>query len=121
MDYRLLLNIQLDADSITSLSESLVAYCKRKKNNHAVSLKDLLTMVPIKIKNIDDIYPRIKECSQVRRMWNTSELAMKLGVNRQTLYNWKKNGYLVYSPQKLIDLETTVELWECMIPYFSRI
>ena len=121
MNYNQLLNIQLDIDSILILSEKLVEYSKKNKNTDTLPLRTLLELVPIKIKNIDEIYPRIKECSQIRRMWNTSELAMKLGVNRQTLYNWKKNGYLVYSPQKLIDLQTTVELWECMIPYFSRI
>ncbi len=42
------------------------------------------------------------------------ELSERLGISRQTLYNWRDEGWLVMDGGK-VHLPKTIELWELFI------
>jgi hypothetical protein len=58
------------------------------------------------LKKLADIATRKESC-------NFSEFAGWLDVSRQTVYNWRDNGYLVHTKSK-IDIPATVRLWESL-------
>jgi len=58
------------------------------------------------LEKLADIATRKESC-------NFSEFAGWLDVSRQTVYNWRDNGYLVHTKSK-IDIPATVRLWESL-------
>ncbi len=82
-----------------------------------INVETILDEAAPKIGGVEEYIKKLEHSSQIRKTCNFSELATWLNVSRQTVYNWKKFGYLVYD-KTAIDLAATVELWKS-IPWLS--
>ena len=82
-----------------------------------INVETILDEAAPKIGGVEEYNKKLEHSSQIRKTCNFSELATWLNVSRQTVYNWKKFGYLVYD-KTAIDLAATVELWKS-IPWLS--
>ena len=75
------------------------------------SVKELLAFALPRIENWKDRLEQMKAYANVREECNNKELATRLDVSRQTIYNWKEWGYIVYKGTK-VDIPGTIQLWE---------
>ena len=82
-----------------------------------IDIETILDEAAPKIGGVEEYIKKLEHSAQIRKTCNFSELATWLDVSRQTVYNWKKFGYLVYD-KTAIDLAATVELWKS-IPWLS--
>ena len=82
-----------------------------------INVETILDEAAPKIGGVEEYIKKLEHSAQIRKTCNFSELATWLNVSRQTVYNWKKFGYLVYD-KTAIDLAATVELWKS-IPWLS--
>ena len=64
-----------------------------------------------RIQNKVEVISKLKACADLRAEWNISELNIRTGISRQTVYNWDSHGYLVHAPNKKLDLRKTLQLW----------
>lgn len=114
MTYKDFLKLKFDLDSFEFAIAMLKGYFDRNpdpKQKEQCSLEELLSFCPLKIKDMSIILDRLKQCAELRRDWNVSELARKLKVSRPTIYNWTNYNYLIWHGRK-IDVIRTSELWE---------
>ena len=108
----LTLGIQVDVNK----AYDLLRMFKEAGQSH-IDIETILDEAAPKIGGVEEYIKKLEHSSQIRKTCNFSELATWLNVSRQTVYNWKKFGYLVYD-KTAIDLAATVELWKS-IPWLS--
>ncbi len=102
-----MLNLKLDVETVKALMELY-----QQQNYGQTTIFELLRLAAPKIGNKEEKLGLLKKCAAVRQVWNISELAAKLDVSRQTLYNWKIEGYLLLDSQGRVHLPSTINLWE---------
>ena len=115
-----LLNIRLNANSVTDMLQ----YPKEKdekakktgvyKTYSLISVRDLISICAIKIEKPAVHIEKMKALAENRKLYNMKELSERLGISRQTLYNWRDGGWLVMDEGK-VHLPKTIELWELFI------
>ena len=108
----LTLGMQVDVNT----AYDLLRMFKDAGQSH-INVETILDEAAPKIGGVEEYIKKLEHSSQIRKTCNFSELATWLNVSRQTVYNWKKFGYLVYD-KTAIDLAATVELWKS-IPWLS--
>lgn len=77
-----------------------------------IRVGELIKYCSPRIELRNERYQKMKELSQLRPIWNFKELAARLGTSRQTLYNWKDEGWIVTDRDGKADLARTTKLWE---------
>ena len=102
-----ILNLKLDVKTVKALMELY-----QQQNYGHTTVSELLRLATPKIDDKEEKLGLMKKCAAVRQVWNISELAPKLDVSRQTLYNWKSEGYLLLDSQGKVHLPSTIKLWE---------
>ena len=108
----LTLGMQVDVNK----AYDLLNMFKEAGQSH-IDIETILDEAAPKIGGVEEYIKKLEHSLQIRKTCNFSELATWLNVSRQTVYNWKKFGYLVYD-KTAIDLAATVELWKS-IPWLS--
>lgn len=108
----LILRMQVDVNKACDLLRMF----KEAGHSH-IDICSLLRASTPKIVGVEEYIKKLKLRMQNRVSCNISEFAIWLDVSRQTVYNWKQYGYLVFSGKK-IDLPGTIELWQS-IPWLS--
>lgn len=102
-----ILQMSLDAKALKFVSEFL-----EKEHLDKIRLSELISLCGPRIKNQRQKYDKMKELVALRPDWNWKELAPKLQVARQTLYNWRDEGWMVTTDSGKPDLKKTIRLWE---------
>lgn len=108
----LTLGMQVDVNK----AYDLLRMFKETGQSH-IDIETILDEAAPKIGGVEEYIKKLEHSSQIRKTCNFSKLATWLNVSRQTVYNWKKFGYLVYD-KTAIDMAATVELWKS-IPWLS--
>lgn len=101
-----LLNLNID---VNATIRALVAM--KAHGDTTIPMAVLLKFTLPKIGNSIEKMNRIKHLSELKDIVSISWLASNLEVTRQTIYNWKENGYLVFNEDGKISLTQTLELW----------
>ena len=115
-----LLNLRLNARGVASMLQWLKEDDDRAKKagiyktHSLITIRDLISICAIKIDNPKVHIEKMKALSENRKLYNMKELSGYLGISRQTLYNWKDEGWLVMDEGK-VHLPNTIELWELFI------
>lgn len=115
-----LLNIRLNASSVTDMLQYLKESNERAKKtgvyktHSLISVRDLISICAIKIEKPAVHIEKMKALAENRKLYNMKELSERLGISRQTLYNWRDEGWLVMDEGK-VNLPKTIELWELFI------
>ena len=102
-----ILNLKLDVKTVKALMELY-----QQQNYGHTTVSELLRLATPEIDDKEEKLGLLKKCAAVRPISNISELSSKLGVSRQTLYNWKSEGYLLLDNQGKVHLPSTIKLWE---------
>lgn len=115
-----LLNIRLDATRVTDMLKWLKEIDGKNKKTGVhktrslITVRDLISICAIKIDKPKVHIEKMKALSESRKLYNMKELSERLGISRQTLYNWRDEGWLVMEEGK-VHLPRTIELWELFI------
>lgn len=115
-----LLNIRLDATGVTDMLKWLKENDGKGrktgvyKTHSLISIRDLISTCAIKIDKPKAHIEKMRNLAQSRILYNMKELSERLGISRQTLYNWRDEGWLVMEGGK-VHLPRTIELWELFI------
>ena len=115
-----LLNIRLDATGVTDMLKWLKEIDGKsnktgvRKTRSLITVRDLISICAIKIDKPKVHIEKMKTLSENRKLYNMKELSERLGISRQTLYNWRDEGWLVMEEGK-VHLPRTIELWELFI------
>ena len=80
--------------------------CWKTFTNHLVKL-----CAP-RIEKRQERFEKLQSLAELRPIWNLKELSERLSTSRQTLYNWKEEGWLVVNSAGKADLKATVKLWK---------
>ena len=106
-----ILNIPIDIRTLNEYAKRLVT----KENRRAITIKELLQLATPRVANREAVMQKMAHLSTLRDDCNLSEFARALGVSRQSVTNWKDNGYLVLTLGNRIKVKDTLELWEYLI------
>ena len=106
-----ILNIPIDIRTLNEYAKRLVT----KENRRAITIKELLQLATPRVANREAVMQKMAHLSTLRDDCNLSEFARALGVSRQSVTNWKDNGYLVVTFGNRIKVKDTLELWEYLI------
>lgn len=115
-----LLNIRLDATGVTDMLKWLKGNDNKGKKtgvyktHSLISIRDLISTCAIKIDKPKVHIEKMRALAKSRNLYNMKELSVRLGISRQTLYNWRDEGWLVMEGGK-VHLPRTIELWELFI------
>lgn len=77
-----------------------------------IRIGDIIKYCAPRIERREERYAQIKKLSDLRPIWNFNEISKQIGVSRQTLYNWKDEGWIITDENGKADLKRTAELWE---------
>ena len=75
-----------------------------------IRVQELLQQCMGKIDNWQEKYVRLEELTSNHELSNYTEFANWMGVSRQTVNNWKANGYILLRDKK-VDLKQTFKFW----------
>ena len=103
-----LLRMQVDVGK----AYDLLAMFKEAKKTR-IDIQTILDEAAPKIVGYKKYLERLSDIATRKESCNFSEFAGWLDVSRQTVYNWRDNGYLVHIKSK-IDIPATVQLWESL-------
>ena len=103
-----LLRMQVDVGK----AYDLLAMFKEAKKTR-IDIQTILDEASPKIVGYKKYLERLSDIATRKDSCNFSEFAGWLDVSRQTVYNWRDNGYLVHTKSK-IDIPATVRLWESL-------
>ena len=106
-----ILNIPIDIRTLNEYAKRLVT----KENRRAITIKEILQLATPRVANREALMQKMAHLSTLRDDCNLSEFARALGVSRQTVCNWKDNGYLAITLGNRIKVKETLELWEYLI------
>ena len=106
-----ILNIPIDIRTLNEYAKRLVT----KENRRAITIKEILQLATPRVANREAVMQKMAHLSTLRDDCNLSEFARALGVSRQSVTNWKDNGYLVLTLGNRIKVKDTLELWEYLI------
>lgn len=80
--------------------------------NKKIRIRDIIKFCAPRIERREERFLQLKKLSEARPIWNFKELSERIGISRQTLYNWKDEGWILTDENGKADLKRTVELWE---------
>ena len=100
-------NLYVNAKWVRELCD-MVAETEYKK----VRIGDIIKFCAPRIERREERFLQLKKLSEARPIWNFKELSERIGISRQTLYNWKDEGWILTDENGKADLKRTVELWE---------
>ena len=106
-----ILNIPIDIRTLNEYAKRLVT----KENRRAITIREIIQLATPRIANREAIMQKMAHLSTLRDDCNLSEFARALGVSRQSIMNWKDNGYLAITLGNRIKVKDTLELWEYLI------
>ena len=106
-----ILNIPIDIRTLNEYATRLVT----KENRRAITIKEILQLATPRVANREALMQKMAHLSTLRDDCNLSEFARALGVSRQSVCNWKDNGYLSITISNRIKVKDTLELWEYLI------
>lgn len=106
-----ILNIPIDIRTLNEYAKRLVT----KENRRAITIREIIQLATPRVANREAIMHKMKHLSTLRDDCNLSEFARALGVSRQSIMNWKDNGYLAMAIGNRIKVKETLELWEYLI------
>lgn len=106
-----ILNIPIDIRTLNEYAKRLVT----KENRRAITIKEILQLATPRVANREALMQKMAHLSILRDDCNLSEFARALGVSRQSVCNWKDNGYLSITISNKIKVKDTLELWEYLI------
>lgn len=75
-----------------------------------VQLQELLRLCLAEIDNWPEKYERLGNLCKTHDSCNLSEFSRWMEVSRQTVYNWRENGYLILGG-KGVDMRETYKFW----------
>lgn len=116
-DIHELLNIRLNVTGVTDMLKWLKENDDKGKktgvyNTHLlISIRGLISTCAIKIDKLKVHIDKMRALTKSRNLYNMKELSECLGISRQTLYNWRDEGWLVMEVGK-VHLPRTIELWK---------
>lgn len=102
-----LLNLNIDINTALQTLTTM-----KDKGESTVPMPLFLKFTLPRIENSIEKMDKIKRFSDINDIVTVSWLANNLGVTRQTIYNWKANGYLIFNDDGKISLKQTLELWD---------
>jgi hypothetical protein len=82
-----------------------------KKGDDMVEVQDLLAFARPWITDWPEHLVRLERTAESHDRCTPTELANWNKVSRQTVYNWRDRGLLVYDAKKKIDVPATIALW----------
>ena len=103
-----LLRMQVDVGKAYDL---LKMFKEGKKTR--IDIQTILDEAAPKIVGYKKYLEKLADIATRKESCNFSEFAGWLDVSRQTVYNWRDNGYLVHTKSK-IDIPATVRLWDSL-------
>ena len=103
-----LLRMQVDVNKAYDL---LIMFKEAGKNR--IDIQTILDEAAPKIVGYRKYLEKLADIATRKESCNFSEFAGWLDVSRQTVYNWRDNGYLAHTKSK-IDIPATVCLWESL-------
>ncbi len=106
-----ILNIPIDIRTLNEYAKRLVT----KENRRAITIREVIQLATPRVANRDAVMQKMEHLATLRDDCNLSEFARGLGVSRQSVTNWKDNGYLVQAFNNRIKVKETLELWEYLI------
>lgn len=102
-----ILNLQVNAKYLKGLLE-----LSQDWNNPFISIGEIVKLCAPRIEKRQERFEKLQALAELRPIWNLKELSERLGMSRQTLYNWKEEGWLVVNSTGKADLKATVKLWK---------
>lgn len=88
-----------------------------KQGHKTIPFKVFIQFTTPRIQNKAEVIKKLSACAQLRPEWNISELNKRTGISRQTFYNWKEQGYLIFSLNKKLNLKETLKFWQDIDSY----
>lgn len=85
----------------------------KEAGKNRIDIQTILDEAAPKIVGYKKYLEKLADIATRKDSCNFSEFAGWLDVSRQTVYNWRDNGYLVHTKSK-IDIPATVRLWESL-------
>lgn len=85
----------------------------KEAGKNRIDIQTILDEASPKIVGYKDHLAKLSSIATRKESCNFSEFSGWLDVSRQTVYNWRGNGYLVHTKSK-IDIPATVQLWESL-------
>lgn len=85
----------------------------KEAGKNRIDIQTILDEAAPKIIGYKKYLEKLADIATRKESCNFSEFAGWLDVSRQTVYNWRDNGYLVHTKSK-IDIPATVRLWESL-------
>ena len=82
----------------------------KEAGKERIDVRTILDEAAPKIKDFPALASKLEQLSGSHDTCNVSEFYNWMKVSRQTVYNWRDCGYLVYSGRK-VNLPETLELW----------
>ena len=82
----------------------------KEAGKNRIDIQTILDEAAPKIVGYTKYLEKLADIATRKESCNFSEFAGWLDVSRQTVYNWRDNGYLVHTKSK-IDIPATVRLW----------
>lgn len=87
-------------------------FCEMCTDIGQVRIGDLIRFCAPRIEHRDERYRQLKQYSETKPIVSFSDLSRFINISRQTLYNWKDEGWIITDHNGKADLRRTVELWE---------
>lgn len=85
----------------------------KEAGKNRIDIQTILDEAAPKIVGYKKYLEKLADIATRKESCNFSEFAGWLDVSRQTVYNWRDNGYLAHTKSK-IDIPATVRLWESL-------
>lgn len=103
-----LLRMQVDVNKAYDLLNMF-----KEAGKNRIDIQTILDEAAPKIVGYKKYLEKLADIATRKESCNFSEFAGWLDVSRQTVYNWRDNGYLAHTKSK-IDIPATVRLWESL-------
>lgn len=82
----------------------------KEAGKEKIDVRTIMDEAAPKIKDYAALVERLEQLAGNHGTCNVSEFSAWMKVSRQTVYNWRDCGYLVYSGKK-VNLPETLDLW----------
>lgn len=112
-----ILNIRLDASGVANILQWLKDDGRKektgiRKRHSLITIRDLICICAIRVEDRQKHLDRMKYLTGNKvETLNMKAFAERLGISRQTLYNWRDEGWVVMNGRK-VSLPRTIELWD---------
>lgn len=112
-DINYITGIELGVKAVQDVTNMHVETGKKR-----ISIGDLLQMCAERIDHWQEKYERLGTLCKTHETCNLSEFSKWMEVSRQTVYNWRENGYQILGG-KGVDMRETYKFW-CELRRFLR-